>query len=73
VGYTHRFISLTEQHNAELAIRERSPGINTKVHLRASVIHFSNKHHPIAWLVSLFKRNRCSINLLGSPILHDIL
>jgi transposase len=61
VGYTHRFITLTEQQDTELAALERSPGINPKVQLRASIIRLSNKRHPIAWLVSHFKRSRSSI------------
>jgi transposase len=61
VGYTHRYISLTEEQDTELATLERTPGINPKVQLRASIIRLSSKRHPIAWLVTHFKRSRSSI------------
>jgi transposase len=61
VGHTHRYITLTEKQDAELAILERTPGINPKVQLRASVIRLSSKRHPIAWLVKHFKRSRSTI------------
>ena len=61
VGYTHRYITLTEEQDIELAILERTPGINPKVQLRASVIRLSSKRHSIAWLVAHFKRSRSTI------------
>jgi transposase len=61
VGYTHRFITLTEEQDAELATLERTSGINPKVRLRASIIRLSSKHHSIAWLIAHFKRSRSTI------------
>jgi transposase len=61
VGYTHRYITLTEKQDSELAILERTPGINPKVQLRASIIRLSSKHHPISWLIAHFKRSRSTI------------
>jgi transposase len=61
VGYTHRYITLTEEQDTELVTLERTPGINPKVQLRASIIRLSSKRHPIAWLVAHFKRSRSTI------------
>lgn len=61
MGHAHRFVSLTETQDAELATLEQAPGINPKVRLRASIIRLNAKHHPVAWLCKHFNRSRKTI------------
>jgi transposase len=61
VGHTHRYISLTDEQDSELATLERTPGIHPKVQLRASIIRLNSKRHSIAWLMEHFKRSRSTI------------
>jgi hypothetical protein len=61
VGYTHCYITLTEEQDTEFATLKRTPGINPKVQLRASIIRLSSKRKPVAWLVAHFKRSRSTI------------
>ena len=74
VGHTHCYITLTEEQDAELALLERTAGINPKCssepasswplqqHLTGlGRIRLSSKRHPIAWLVAHFKCSRSTI------------
>ena len=57
----HKFITVTPEQDAQLAILEQHPGINEKVRLRASIVRLNAKKHTIAWLVEHFQRPKLSV------------
>jgi transposase len=61
MGYAHRYSTLTEKQDAELATLEHNPSIHAKVRLRTSIIRLSSKGHSIDWLVEHFKRSRSTV------------
>lgn len=57
MGHPHRYITLTDQQNAELLTLEKNPLINNKVRLRASIIRLSHARFSIQKLSQHFQRS----------------
>lgn len=61
MGHSYIFIHLTDEQNNELLALEKTPSINNKVRLRASIIRLSNSGFNIEQLSQHFQRSTQAI------------